>query len=90
MVDPRDAKLTTPGYDIIGDIHGQAAKLRRLLKLMGYVECDGVYHHPQRQVIFVADQTVPQRKKQRFGHPARQDALTMAKSSKSGHQKRGS
>lgn len=52
---PSRPPLTTAGYDIIGDIHGQAGKLRRLLERMGYVERQGVYSHAQRQVIFVGD-----------------------------------
>lgn len=52
---PSHRPLTTAGYDIIGDIHGQAGKLRRLLEGMGYVERQGVYSHAHRQVIFVGD-----------------------------------
>lgn len=44
------------GYDIIGDIHGQAEKLKALLHKMGYRKnSDGVYSHPSRQAVFVAD-----------------------------------
>lgn len=42
-------------YDVIGDIHGHAAKLRRLLKALGYQEQGGVYGHPERQAIFLGD-----------------------------------
>ena len=42
-------------YDIIGDIHGNAVKLIRLLKKMGYQYRDCVWRHPTRQVIFVGD-----------------------------------
>ena len=42
-------------YDIIGDIHGQADKLEALLRKLGYREAAGVWHHPERQVIFVGD-----------------------------------
>jgi len=44
-------------YDIIGDIHGCASHLKRLLDDMGYREDDatGVYRHPERQAIFVGD-----------------------------------
>jgi Calcineurin-like phosphoesterase len=42
-------------WDIIGDIHGQASKLETLLGLLGYIECDGVYRHPERRVLFVGD-----------------------------------
>ncbi|WP_213298022.1 metallophosphoesterase [Paraburkholderia sacchari] len=43
------------GYDIIGDIHGQAGKLRRLLTKMGYALCGDVWHHLHRRAIFVGD-----------------------------------
>lgn len=43
------------GYDLIGDIHGQAGMLRALLHQLGYRESDGVYRHPMRQVLFVGD-----------------------------------
>ncbi len=42
-------------YDIIGDIHGQAGKLRSLLKLLGYAERAGTWQHPDRTAIFVGD-----------------------------------
>ncbi len=42
-------------YDIIGDIHGYADKLRALLRKMGYAEKGGVWRHPSRQAIFVGD-----------------------------------
>ena len=38
-------------YDLIGDIHGHAPRLRRLLAQLGYRETDGVYRHPQRQAL---------------------------------------
>jgi len=43
------------GYDVIGDIHGHANALTRLLEAMGYVPRDGVYRHPTRTVVFVGD-----------------------------------
>ena len=44
------------GYDIIGDIHGQAEKLKELLGKLGYkLGVGGFYAHPERQVIFVGD-----------------------------------
>jgi hypothetical protein len=42
-------------YDVIGDIHGHAEVLRRLLRQMDYHEEDGAFRHPDRQVIFVGD-----------------------------------
>jgi len=42
-------------YDIIGDIHGHASALTRLLTKLGYQETAGVWHHPQRRVIFLGD-----------------------------------
>lgn len=43
------------GYDIIGDIHGQADKLEALLARMGYRHSAGCWRHPGRQAIFVGD-----------------------------------
>jgi hypothetical protein len=43
------------GYDIIGDVHGNAEKLEGLLRLLGYVEEDGAFVHPDRQAIFFGD-----------------------------------
>lgn len=43
------------GYDIIGDIHGCAHTLERLLDQMGYRKVAGVYQHPRRQAIFIGD-----------------------------------
>jgi hypothetical protein len=42
-------------YDIIGDIHGYATTLKALLTKLGYSEQNGVYRHPERQVIFLGD-----------------------------------
>lgn len=42
-------------YDIIGDIHDYATKLKELLISMKYTHQDGVWQHPCRQVIFVGD-----------------------------------
>ncbi|MEX1111655.1 MAG: metallophosphoesterase [Chthoniobacterales bacterium] len=42
-------------WDIIGDIHGQAGKLEALLGLLGYIESNGVYRHPERRVLFLGD-----------------------------------
>ena len=42
-------------YDIIGDVHGQATLLGKLLKKAGYGKKDNSYHHPERKAIFVGD-----------------------------------
>jgi hypothetical protein len=42
-------------YDIIGDIHGHALTLGALLDKLGYGRRNGVYQHPDRQVIFLGD-----------------------------------
>ncbi len=50
--------MNTPsGYDIIGDIHGQAAPLEKLLRKLGYRERWGIWRYPDqgRKVIFVGD-----------------------------------
>lgn len=45
------------GYDIIGDVHGEATVLEALLDRLGYIEINGVYQHVDgdRQAIFVGD-----------------------------------
>ena len=43
------------GYDIIGDIHGQADKLEALLETLGYQYKNGAWRHAERQAIFVGD-----------------------------------
>ncbi|MGV0626470.1 metallophosphoesterase [Mycolicibacter minnesotensis] len=45
------------GYDIIGDVHGCADELERLLTQIGYEDASGTgeYRHPDRKVIFVGD-----------------------------------
>jgi hypothetical protein len=42
-------------YDLIGDIHGHADALLKLLKSLGYSRQKGVYRHPERQAIFLGD-----------------------------------
>lgn len=43
------------GYDIIGDIHGEADKLEALLHKLGYRRRTDGYQYPGRQAIFVGD-----------------------------------
>ncbi len=42
-------------YDLIGDIHGHSKPLTEPLTKLGYRMTDGVYRHPDRQVIFLGD-----------------------------------
>ena len=42
-------------YDLIGDVHGYADQLRRLLGLLGYEQRAGVYRHPDRTAVFLGD-----------------------------------
>ena len=42
-------------YDIIGDVHGRADVLTRLLFKLGYSASSGVFRHDARKVIFVGD-----------------------------------
>jgi predicted MPP superfamily phosphohydrolase len=44
-------------YDIIGDVHGEATLLKKLLKQMGYKKTDGLYSHDERKAVFVGDFT---------------------------------
>lgn len=43
------------GYDLIGDVHGCARALARLLEKMGYQHRGDCYRHASRKVIFVGD-----------------------------------
>jgi hypothetical protein len=43
------------GYDVIGDIHGHADALRRLLIKLEYTEVDGTFRHDSRKAIFAGD-----------------------------------
>ena len=47
--------MTVHHYDIIGDVHGFAALLKKLLKAMGYSRTNGAWKHPQRTAIFIGD-----------------------------------
>lgn len=42
-------------YDIVGDIHGYASLLKKLLKTMGYTKTNGTWQHPERTAIFIGD-----------------------------------
>lgn len=43
-------------YNIIGDIHGHADELEKLLQKLGYILLNGIYQHPkERKVIFLGD-----------------------------------
>lgn len=42
-------------YDIIGDVHGYAFLLKKLLKAMGYSKTNGTWQHPERTAIFIGD-----------------------------------
>jgi len=43
------------GYDVIGDVHGNLAKLEGLLRQLDYIDKSGTFLHPERQAIFVGD-----------------------------------
>jgi hypothetical protein len=42
-------------YDIIGDVHGYASLLKKLLLQIGYIKTESGYTHPSRKAIFVGD-----------------------------------
>jgi len=42
-------------YDLIGDIHGQAPELLKLLAKLSYNNINGIWQHPERKVIFLGD-----------------------------------
>ena len=42
-------------YGIIGDIHGHASRLEKLLEQMGYEQDADSWRHPERKAIFVGD-----------------------------------
>jgi hypothetical protein len=42
-------------YDLVGDIHGHANPLHRLLDKLGYAEIEGIFRHPERKMVFVGD-----------------------------------
>ena len=48
-------RLLIKSYDIIGDVHGYAATLEKLLEQLGYSKKGGTYSHPTRQAMFVGD-----------------------------------
>ncbi|MDQ1355026.1 MAG: hypothetical protein QG657_5335, partial [Acidobacteriota bacterium] len=42
-------------YDFIGDVHGHASRLVKLLEKLGYHAFNGYYGHSNRRVVFVGD-----------------------------------
>jgi hypothetical protein len=44
--------MNVQGYDLVGDIHGHADPLRRLLEKLDYAEIEGIFRHPERKMIF--------------------------------------
>lgn len=56
MMSTRIKTVETQGYDLIGDIHGEADQLKSLLERLGYRWTKGVLRHPAgRQAIFLGD-----------------------------------
>lgn len=43
------------GFDIISDVHGEAAMLIALLEQLGYQNRGGAWRHPDRTAVFVGD-----------------------------------
>jgi hypothetical protein len=42
-------------YDIIGDVHGYATLLKKLLKTIGYLKVNDIWQHPERKAVFIGD-----------------------------------
>ncbi|MFV0506338.1 MAG: metallophosphoesterase [Bacteroidales bacterium] len=42
-------------YDFIGDVHGEAKLLRKLLLNLNYAEQGDIYEHPKRKLVFLGD-----------------------------------
>lgn len=42
-------------FDLIGDIHGHADRLKKLLNALGYSVKQGSYCHSERKIIFIGD-----------------------------------
>ncbi|MEM7323870.1 MAG: metallophosphoesterase [Actinomycetota bacterium] len=53
-IDPA-APLVDEGYDVVGDVHGCADKLVRLLAALGYRQERGAWRHRTRRVVFLGD-----------------------------------
>jgi hypothetical protein len=51
----QERTLQIDHYDIVGDIHGHADPLRRLLHRLGYAERNGTFRHPERTMLLVGD-----------------------------------
>lgn len=47
--------MDAQGYDIIGDIHGHADELVKLLRHLGYRETERGFYHDSRKVVFLGD-----------------------------------
>lgn len=45
----------TYGLDIIGDVHGHAQRLVKLLGKLGYKHIDGCFRHGERKAVFLGD-----------------------------------
>ena len=51
----KNISLKSIMYDIIGDVHGHAALLKKLLIKLGYKKGENGYFHTNRKAIFVGD-----------------------------------
>ncbi len=56
MNEPTTTEMSDPPCDIIGDIHGYADVLEKLLRKLGYENASGIWRHPAgRKALFLGD-----------------------------------
>ena len=54
--------MTVKGYDLVGDIHGYANALHRLLIKLGYAEDQGIFRLPSGKVAHLCRRGEPNKR----------------------------